>query len=336
MVENNSSKFRFSADDQDPETFYHEELKDLRVEKLSQRVMLLSILLPILIGVAIFFAYRDLTGRLGRSQDSGYVEVQRISRKLEELSKNFNEKLITFSTTLSSQDKDFGTTVSGKLTAVNKDIAALNNGVTAMNKSVAALNENFKSLDQNLHQTRQTLKEMAASKADKKSQQAAVAKINDGLKPLIKEMKSLAKLRRDVKGVSSDIKKLKGALNQKLVKIVAVAEQSQKNYGQLQASIAALSDEKIDRDAFDLEVLKLKKNHQNRLAQEIAAFDEKLEAIQKEMNDISNISKSLQKSMTSQSKKTPPAKSTGEAITGTNTAKIPAKSESIDEQDLPD
>jgi len=336
MVEEDPSEFRFSADDQDPETFYHEELKDLQVEKLSQRVMLLSILLPILIGIAIFFAYRDLTGRLSRSQDTGYVEVQRISRELEELSKNFNEKLITFSTTLSSQDKDFGTTVSGKLAAVNKDIATLNNGVAAMNKSVAVLNENYKSLDQNLHQAQKTLKEMAASKADKKSQRAAVAKINDGLKPLIKEMKSLAKLRRDVEGVSSDIKKLERALNQKLAEIVTVSQQTQKNYDQLQASIADLSDEKVDRDTFGLELLKLNKNYQNRLDQGIAAVNEKLEAIRKEMNDISKISELPKKSMKSLSKKTPPAKSTGTAITGTNTAEIPAKSESIDEQDLPE
>jgi len=331
MVEEHPTKFRFSADDQDPETFYHEELKDLRVEKLSQRIMLLSILLPILIGVAIFFAYSDLTDRLSRSQDTGYVEVQRISRELEEISKKFNEKLITFSTTLSSQDKDFGTTVSGKLAAVNKNFAALNKSVAALNKNVVTLDKNFKSLDKNLHKTRSMLNNLAALKADKKSQQAAVAKINDGLKPLKKELKSLANLRRDVKGVSSEIKKLEGGLNRKLVKIAAATEQSQKNYGQLQASIAALADDKIDRDTFDLEVFKIKKNYQNRLAQEIAAVNQKLEAIQKKMDDIQENSTSLKKSMKSLSKKAPPAKATGTA-----TAKTPAKSGSIDEQDLPE
>ena len=54
MVEEIPPEFKFSADDQDPESFYQEEIKDLRVEKLSQRITLFSILLPILIGVAIF------------------------------------------------------------------------------------------------------------------------------------------------------------------------------------------------------------------------------------------------------------------------------------------
>ncbi len=131
MAEENPPEFKFNADDQDPEAFYREEIKDLRVEKLSQRIMLLSILLPILIGVAIFFAYRDLTGRVDHGQDTGSLEVQRLSRKLEEISKKFNEKLITFSTTLSTQDKNFDATISGKLAAVNKNIDALNKNVDA-------------------------------------------------------------------------------------------------------------------------------------------------------------------------------------------------------------
>ena len=94
MAEENPPEFKFSADDQDPEAFYQEELKDLRVEKLSQRVTLLSILLPIIIAIAIFFAYRDLTGRVSRTQDAGAMEVQRISRQLDEINKEFNDKLI--------------------------------------------------------------------------------------------------------------------------------------------------------------------------------------------------------------------------------------------------
>jgi uncharacterized membrane protein YdfJ with MMPL/SSD domain len=176
MAEENPPEFKFNADDQDPEAFYREEIKDLRVEKLSQRIILLSILLPILMGVAIFFAYRDLTGRVGRSQDTGSIEVQRISRELEEISKKFNEKLITFSTTLSTQDKNFDATISGKLAAINKNLNALN--------------KNLKSLNANLNQTKSTVKNLAGSKADKKSQDAAFAKVNAALKPLKKELKS--------------------------------------------------------------------------------------------------------------------------------------------------
>ena len=313
MAEENPPEFKFSADDQDPEAFYREEIKDLRVEKLSQRIMLLSILLPILIGVAIFFAYRDLTGRVGRSQDTGSIEVQRISRQLEEISKKFNEKLITFSTTLSTQDKNFDTTISGKLAAVNKNIDALNKNVDALNK--------------NLNQTRSTVKNLAASKADKKSQDAAFAKINAALKPLKKELKSLTGLRQELKTVSTGIKSLESTLNQKLAEVATAAEQSQKDTAQLQTSITRLSDDKIDKDTFGLEAFKLKKNFQNLLSYEITAINQKLDSIQKKIDDIQNMSKSPKRSLKSLSKKT-------SSTTDKTTA--PSKSGSIDEQDLPE
>lgn len=313
MAEENPPEFKFNADDQDPEAFYREEIKDLRVEKLSLRITLLSILLPCLVAVAIFFAYRDLTGRVDHSQDTGSFEVQRLSRRLEDLSKKFNDKLITFSTTLSTQDKDFDTTISGKLAAINKN--------------VDALNKNLKSLNDNLNQTKSTVKNLAASKADKKSQDAAFAKFNAALKPLEKELQSLAVLRQELKTVSAGIKNLESKLDQKLAEVATAAEQSQKDYAQLQTSITRLSDDKIDKDTFGLEAFKLKKNLQNLLSHEITAINQKLDSIQKKIDDIQRMSKSSKRSLKSLSKKTSSA---------TDKATAPSNSGSIDEQDLPE
>ena len=315
MVEESPPEFKFSSDEQDPETFYQQEIKDLQVEKLSQKVTLLTILLPILIGIAIFFAYRDLTGRVSLTQDTGSMEVQRISRQLTELSKEFNDKLITFSTTLSTQDKEIDITVSGKL-------ATLNTNVTALNK-------NLKSINENLTQTRSTVKNLAASKADKKSQTAAFAKIKGSLKSLEKELKSLTELRQELKAVSSGIKTVEGNMNQKITAVTTATEQSIKDYSQLRTSISGLSDKKVDQDTFNLEVFKLKKNFQNRVAQEMGAINQKLDAIQKQIDDIQKNYSSQKRSMKSLSKKTSPAQSTGPTE-----VTIPSKSGSIDEQDL--
>ncbi|MEE4263211.1 MAG: hypothetical protein V2I56_11010 [Desulfobacteraceae bacterium] len=315
MVEETPPEFKFSADDQDPETFYQEEIKDLRVERLSQKVTLLTILLPILIGIAIFFAYRDLTGRVSRTQDSGSMEVQRIARQLTELSKEFNDKLIVFSTTLSTQDKEFDTTVSEKLSAINGN--------------VTVLNKNLQSLKDDLSQTKDAVKDLGASKADQKSQDAAFAKVNGSLKTFENELKSLAKLRQELEAVSSGIKNLEGDMNQKLTAVTVATEQSKKDYSQLQTSISSLSDGKVDKDTFDLEVLKLRKNYQNRVAQEITSINQKLDSIQNEIDDIQKNYRSQKRSMKSLSKKESPTQSTG-----TNGAAIPSKSGSINEQDI--
>ncbi len=93
MAEKKPSEFRFNADDQEPDEFYQEEMKDLRLEKLSHRITLISILLPCLIAVAIYFGYRDLTGRVHRGRDSGNLEVQKLSNQMEALSEKFNENI---------------------------------------------------------------------------------------------------------------------------------------------------------------------------------------------------------------------------------------------------
>ena len=240
MAEETPPEFKFNADDQDPETFYQEEIKDLRVEKLGQRITLLTILLPILIGIAIFFIYRDLTGRVNRTQDTGSMEMQRISRQMAEISKEFNDKLITFSTTLSSQDKQVDTAVSEKLTAVNK--------------SVATLNKNLTSLNENLDRTQKTVKNLTASKADKKSQDAAFLKVNQSLESLQKQLKSLTKLRQELKTVSAGIEKLETDISQKIAVVRTAAEQSKKDYNQLQNSLSGLSDKMVDKDTFELEL----------------------------------------------------------------------------------
>lgn len=313
MVEENPPEFKFSDDDQDPETFYQEELKDLRVEKLSQRITMLSILLPIILGIAIFFAYRDLTGRVSKTQDTGSMEVHRISRQLEEITKEFNDKLITFTTTLSTQDKAFDSTVSGKLAAVDKN--------------VAALDKNLQSLNENLNQTRSTIKDLGASKADKKSQNAAFDRVNKTLKAMDRELKSLAKIQGELKTLSTGINELETRLDQKIGKAASDAEQSRKDLELLQTSFGELAGKKVDAETFELELFKLRKNYQNRVVQEISAIKKNLEAIEKKIDDIQRISRSSKKSMKSLSKK-PPTTSGQEKTT------TPSKSGSISEQDL--
>ena len=71
-------------DDEYADSLFREEMKDLRVEKLNQRVTIITILIPCLIGVILFIAYRDLTGKVSQSEFSGSKEVQALSEELEE------------------------------------------------------------------------------------------------------------------------------------------------------------------------------------------------------------------------------------------------------------
>jgi len=322
MQEENNDEFKLNSDDQDPEMLYQEELKELRVEKLSHRITLIAILLPCLLGVILYFGYRDLTGRVLKTQDTGSLEIQRLSKEVETLSKQFNDKLITFSTTLSSHDKDFETSVSEKLASLSKSIDALK-------KSIDSLQNGLKQIDS-------TIKVLDAAKADKKNQELEIAKIITVIEPLEKEVKTLASMRNDVNAVSSDMQILENKVTTQLSDILANTEQSRKDVNQLQASMTALSSQKIDKDFFDLELLKLRKNYQQLVSQAISNFNSRLDVIQKKIDDIQKISSLDKQSGKASSGTSVPTGSAAKTAPGSETTTPPPKSGTIVEQDIPE
>jgi chromosome segregation ATPase len=322
MADRKPPEFRFNSDDQEPDEFYHEEVKDLRVEKLGQRITLISILLPCLIAVAIYLGYRDLTGRVNQGQDSGNIEVQKLSKQMEALSTKFDEKLNTFSTTLSAQDQDFDNSISGKLNTINNNIEVLS--------------QSMKALDQNLKQTKSALTKLDKAKADKKNQAAAIAKLEADLNPLKTEFQSLTKIRAELKSVSSEIKTLANQFTEEMQKIAENTAAFKTEYDLQQASIARQLSEKIDKAALGVELLLFKKN-QSIHSQEITRFVERLDSIQKKIEDMQIGSKLNRQPEESISKKLPPAQSSMTESTSSSENKSPSTIEDIkvQEQDLP-
>jgi len=322
MAERKPPEFRLNADDQAPDEFYHEEMKDLRVEKLSQRITLLSILLPCLIAVVIYFGYRDLTGRVHQGRDSGNLEVQKLSNQMEALSKKLNEKLIAFSTTLSTQDQNFGNSISGKLNTINSNIEVLN--------------QSMKSLNENLEQTKSAIKKIDAAKADKKIQEAAIAKLKADLDPLKNEFQSLTNIRGDIKSVSSEIKNLESQFTEEIAKVAENSEKLKKEYDLLQASIAEQLSKKIDKAELGVELLMLKKN-QSIHSQEITRLIQRLDSIQQKVEDTQIDSKLNRQTEESISEKLSPTQSTMTENTGSSENKSPSTIEDnkVQEQDLP-
>jgi len=322
MAERKPPEFRFNSGDPEPDEFFREEMKDLRVEKLNQRITLISILLPCLIAVAIYFGYRDLTTRVHQGRDSGDLEVQKLSLQMEALSKKFNEKLITFSTTLSAQDKDFGSSISSKLNTINNNIEELN--------------ESIKSLNQNLKQTKGAIKKLDEAKADKKGLNTATANLKADLNSLKKEFQSLTGIHGDLESVSSQIKNLKIQFTEEMAKAAENSTKLKKEYDLAQASIATQLSEKIDKAALGVELLMFKKN-QSTHSEEITRITQILDSIQNKIGDMQIDSKLNRQNDESISIKLPPAQSSKTENAGSNQNKSPSTIEDLNlqEQDLP-
>ena len=77
------STFKIGGDDQENDAVMQNELQELKIEKLSQRVMLLTILIPCMIGIIVVISYLDIKDRVSRTQNTGAIGVQKLSKDLD-------------------------------------------------------------------------------------------------------------------------------------------------------------------------------------------------------------------------------------------------------------
>jgi len=259
MSDKNANEFNFDDAELYSDSLFQEEMKDLRVEKLSQRLTVITILIPCLIGVILFIAYRDLTGRVIKSEYSGSKEVANLSKALEE---KFNS--------LSTQDKEIQGAVAQK--------------ISALETASASLNENLKKLSDRVSETEKNVLNLAQSKSDKEDQANAIQKINDALVPIRNELDSLDQIRKELKSVSSEIQALDKNLQETLIPLStqistlsAKMDKTQSDLSEVQSNLTVMSDAKMGKDEVELELLKVRKIYQRALDEEISKVDSKLE-----------------------------------------------------------
>lgn len=63
---------------------YHPDINHLKIEKLSKRITLLSVILPCLMGAIILFAYLDMRGKVLDSNLNKQSEVEKASQQFQE------------------------------------------------------------------------------------------------------------------------------------------------------------------------------------------------------------------------------------------------------------
>ena len=263
------SSFKFNGDDEEEpdseQTIYQEEARDRRVEKLSHRVTIISILIPVLIGVIFYIAYREITGRVSQSQDTGAMEIQNLSSQLEE---NFAKLSVKY----------------GELEA-------------ALTQKLEALEKVDRSMKANLKQAEDTVAKINATKVDKKDQEDAIAKIDKALNPIRQELKSIKSVTTDMQTQTKDLKQQLAALSANLNQLSASTEKTLKESAAIhtkeltaiQSELSTLSGRKMDKDALQLELLKARKLFQRDLDTTKSAIDKRLTSMLRKIKDLEKV-----------------------------------------------
>lgn len=78
-----NGQFRMRLDDDVEETVIPTAVDELRLEKISTRVTIISVLIPVLIVIVLVIAYLDIKKRVVQTEDTGSMSFQTLSNDLE-------------------------------------------------------------------------------------------------------------------------------------------------------------------------------------------------------------------------------------------------------------
>ena len=293
MRKDETKEFSFDENDVDKysDALFQDEMKDMRVEKLNQRVTIITILIPCLIGVILFIAYRNLTGRVTESEFTGLKEIQTISAEMEEKLAKLIEQNSALQTTLTAKIAD-------------------------LDQKLKSFNDSLNQVKQDLNQTRTALKSVEASKVDKKDQKAAIEKISNTLTPIRKDLEGLTPLRSNLNSLSnefnvlsSEVKAMDKRIQDELTSVTVSVTKTNQNLDQLQSNLTTLGNEKMDQASLELELLKARKSYERTLDRELIKIQRRLDALQQRTKRLETNLKQLEETAT----KIPAAKAPGQA-----------------------
>jgi len=286
MTENESAKFRIRSDD-NPEAQFQEDNQELKLDKLSRRITLITILIPCLIGGILFLAYRDIQTRVGQVSDTGTTKVKTLSKDLES---RFSSLLI-------------------KHAKLEVDST----------QKISSLEKTTASLQKNLQEAATAIKYIrSARKSDNQ-------KISNAINAMNKTLETLTPLPQNLETMASEIKLYDQKLSKELGSFSQSLEGIRNNLIKIQADILYLASVKTDNKAFDLALQSQQKNYQLDLQQTERDIDKKIASLESMIRRIGQVetppSKKSQTKSSQKSTSVPPESNPdSKAKTSQNTA----------------
>jgi len=196
MEEKKSPEFKINIDAVHSDHFIREEKKDNRIEKLNQKITIISIIFPCIIILLLLIIYFDIKNKITGVHDSGSMEIQNLTNKMDKntdeltsqylkLQESLEKKTAAHEIELQNSIKDIKETkaekteIANSTTETNKRISALKNDISVYSNKIKGMEAGFsqkiadivKSLDKienDIVRLNSGIAGISASKADKK------------------------------------------------------------------------------------------------------------------------------------------------------------------------
>lgn len=269
-MEDENSGFKFRIDEESPYAILQDEAKDSRIEKLSKRITLISLLIPLLIGAVLAFVYFDLKSRLDKISGTESTGVSRLSKDLES----------RFSI-LSIKQAKLENLLNKKISSIEKEFSSLKTNLKKTEKRIDVTNKNIKSLNTSKYDLDKDIN----AALDK-----TLGKFDKTLDPIRKD---LGDVKSNIKSIDKrfkqDLAKLAGAVNSAnngLVKLIETVDETDKEIKRIKREISSQPVGEIDQRALDLRLKKERRSYIKLLIQIREDLESKLAAIQGKLNKI--------------------------------------------------
>lgn len=255
MVANDASKFKIRFDDENTETPVLEDVENLRIDKLSQRINLFAFLVPCVLAITIAFGYLDLRKRFDGIHSADTAGVQTLSKSL---------------------DSKFSS-----LSIRQARIEAL------LEKKISSIEETAARLEKNLKQTEKAVSTVQSSTPDKREISAIFSEVDRKLNPIqleIKKISSETKLLQ--KTIDTEFAKLAASFVDIQKKTEALKNDTKKvknDTEEVKKNVDILTSTKVDKKVFELATTHEEKFFQQKISNMEKSFSEKIENIQKQL-----------------------------------------------------
>lgn len=239
---------------------FRQELNELKIEKLANRVTIISVIIPCLICAILFFSYMDIKERMVSVHDTGQTEVQGVA---EELGTKINAMTVgiagiqhKFETALPDVDK--------KIENLESAIAKLATTKAEKSDTKAELTKMEKTISDRQAQTNQAMtKALETMKAEtSKSIEKAVEKEKSLVDKTSKLENLILDLTKDIKAEKNTI----GALATRIKEEEETMAFLQKELSLVKIKADTLEQTTVDRKVLDRELDLIKKQYKGKAA----------------------------------------------------------------------
>jgi len=249
-TEKNAAEFQFKNGDKSLENFLQRELQESKIERLSNRVMLLTILFPVITGVILLIGYFDIKSRIDRTYNNKTASIEKISKDLE-----------------------------NKFSFLSLEEAKIND---IHSKTISSFEKSIAILQSDLKTTQSLLKKLDSSSVSREEMSQTIESLKgknqelfDSIKAEIITLKDIVDLRaKDFEDVQNS-----------LYKLTEIMSKMKDDLDKLRSYTSNLSEEKIGKKELDL-ALKLKEiGHRQELLKIKTTLDKEIDNLKKQTNN---------------------------------------------------